>query len=312
MQRILVWLQRLVSVGLLFYLIIFHIEFKEMQSVIVKSNMTWVMAAYLFLTLSIIVSVFRWRSILNYDGQNVRVATLTKLYYIGQFYNMTLPGSLSGDMVKAYKTAGQGPESGKLAASVPMERLGGLLALVVMLMIGVFIAPISVRLRLILLATAVSIICVCTVTATEYGKRIGEYIASTSLITSRGWSNHILDLISTFRNLRRYDFVAVILAYSLVYFIISLLTLHSIGRAFGVMLPITFLLAVIPVVRLINQLPISVGGLGVRESLFVYFFGLIEISPEIAVTIGLTNYLLQAINGVAGGSFEIFDETLGV
>lgn len=306
MKRYSIWGQRVISLILLVYLLKFQIDVSKLGSTVTNADIRILLIGYFFLSLSIIVSVFRWRAILKYDGQPVGISTLTKLYYIGQFYNMTLPGSLSGDAVKAYKTAGQGQNSGKLAASVPMERLGGLLALVVMLLIGSFIAPISIRLRLLLLAVAVGLVCVCSITATEHGRRIGEYVASTNLITNRGWSDNILNMISTFRNLRQYDFVAIILTYSLIYFGISLLTLHSIGRAFGTTLPIPFLMAVIPIVRLANQLPISVGGLGVRESLFVYFFDLIGISPEIAVTIGLANYVLQAINGFGGGLLELF------
>lgn len=305
-KRYTIWGQRLVSLGLIVYLLKFQIDIGELGSTIINADIRILLIGYFFLSLSIIISAFRWRAILKYDGQAVDILTLTELYYIGQFYNMTLPGSLGGDAIKAYKTADQGQDSGKLAASVPMERLGGLLALVVMLLIGSFIAPISIRLRLLLLIVAVGVVCVCSVTATDHGRRIGEYIASTTLITNRGWSNDILNMISTFRNLRQYDFVAIILTYSLIYFGVSLLTLHSIGRAFGTILPIPFLMAVIPIVRLANQLPISVGGLGVRESLFVYFFDLIGISPEIAVTIGLANYLLQAINGFVGGLLELF------
>lgn len=305
MSNRLSWLQRIVSGGLLSYLLIFVIDISEIQSIISKANFIWGIIAYMFLTLSVVVSVFRWRSILKYDGINVRKLTLLKIYYIGHFYNMILPGALGGDTVKAYKTANQGTDSGKLAASVPMERLGGLLAIVIMLMVGGFIAPISIRLRLILFSLSTVIICICMILATEYGKQIGRYVASLNPIVSRGWSKHIIDMFDTFSNLRQYDFVAIILAYSIIYFSISLLTLHSIGRAFGVDLPIPFLIAIIPVVRLSNQLPISMGGLGVRESMFVYFFSMINISSELSITIGLANYSLVAINGLIGGLFEM-------
>ena len=64
---------------------------------------------------------------------------------------------------------------------------------------------------------------------------------------------------------------------------------------------------IMPVVNTITSLPISVGGLGVREGLFQVFLGQLSgISSAVAVVISSTGFVLTAVSGAIGGALYLF------
>src|SRR2546428_489200 len=71
------------------------------------------------------------------------------------------------------------------------------------------------------------------------------------------------------------------------YQLVVVLSVYLASRALGIAAGITALLAFVPVVAIIQVLPISIGGLGVRESAFALFLHPLGVSTAQAVTLGL-------------------------
>ena len=66
-------------------------------------------------------------------------------------------------------------------------------------------------------------------------------------------------------------------------------------------------LAVMPIVNTLAAMPISIGGAGVREGLFVKLLGdLCGISASMATVISLTGYLVLVLWGILGGVVYLF------
>jgi glycosyltransferase 2 family protein len=74
-------------------------------------------------------------------------------------------------------------------------------------------------------------------------------------------------------------------------------------RSDGVVIPsLGDLIAVMPVVNTIAAMPISLGGIGIREGLFQIFLGqLCGVSEAVAVLVSSTGYLLTLVWGIGGG-----------
>jgi len=62
-----------------------------------------------------------------------------------------------------------------------------------------------------------------------------------------------------------------------------------------------------PIINTITSLPISVGGLGVREKLFQIFLGdLCGVSDAVAAIMSTTGYALNLVWGLLGGLLYLF------
>ncbi len=73
-----------------------------------------------------------------------------------------------------------------------------------------------------------------------------------------------------------------------------------IGWAFGLHVPFVYFLVIVPTIFLLIMLPISIGGLGVREAAYVYLFGLVGVAPEAALGLAIVNYLLRLLSVLTG------------
>ena len=78
------------------------------------------------------------------------------------------------------------------------------------------------------------------------------------------------------------------------------------ARAVGIHLGPTALLAFVPVVAIIQVLPITVGGLGVREGAFAVFLAPLGVPAGQAIALGLAMYAMHLIASLLGApSFAI-------
>lgn len=124
-----------------FWYITTKIDFTRALQALTRANWWWLLAALLFFMLSKLLSAFR----LNINFRNIGLELPEwkniKLYWLGMFYNLFLPGAISGDAYKVillnrrYKTSYK-----KTSSAVFLDRFSGVLALGIILAVyGFFV-----------------------------------------------------------------------------------------------------------------------------------------------------------------------------
>ena len=84
-------------------------------------------------------------------------------------------------------------------------------------------------------------------------------------------------------------------------------TFYFAAKAFSAGLGLMGIFCVMPVVCAVTALPISVGGAGVREQLFVTLLGALYKTPEaIAMSISISGFLLVVFWSLVGGVVYLF------
>lgn len=71
--------------------------------------------------------------------------------------------------------------------------------------------------------------------------------------------------------------------------------------AIGLKVNIIHFFIFMPIIWILTTIPISIGGLGVREGAFVFFLGQVGINSSHAIAVSLLYYFYSVIVGVAGG-----------
>jgi uncharacterized membrane protein YbhN (UPF0104 family) len=65
-------------------------------------------------------------------------------------------------------------------------------------------------------------------------------------------------------------------------------------------------MAFLPLIYIAAMIPVSISGWGVRESVFVYFYGLIGVDPTTAFSVSVVNYMiLSMVPACVGGIISI-------
>jgi glycosyltransferase 2 family protein len=78
------------------------ISFKEVIAVYTTSNVVWLFCALFFLFLSNLFSAYRQNLSLKITGAHLSQMLNIKVFWLGMFYNLFLPGGIGGDGYKVY------------------------------------------------------------------------------------------------------------------------------------------------------------------------------------------------------------------
>lgn len=263
-----------------FWYISTKIDFAEAWHSVLNADWWFLLIAILFYSISKIVSAFR----LNINFRNIKVYLSEwenlKLYWLGMFYNLFLPGAISGDAYKvillnrAYKAAIK-----KTSIAVLLDRFSGLLGLGALLSVyGILVIVEFPNYFLPLACFAFSVI-----------------------IFYLGLHFFFKEFLPGFIQTLLLGIVVQALQVICIYFIMWSLQipLHQSEWIF------IFLAS-----SAISVLPISLGGgLGTRELVFAEGASLFQLTPELGIVISLLFYFNNLICSFWGARF-IFENPL--
>src|SRR5690349_1508105 len=128
--RYLKLLFKIIITILCFWYISTKIDFSKAFEALKKANWIFLFFALAFFVLSKFLSAFR----LNINFRNIKLRISEKinlkLYWLGMFYNLFLPGAISGDAYKVYLLRKNYKASvKKTTTAVILDRFSGVLAL---------------------------------------------------------------------------------------------------------------------------------------------------------------------------------------
>jgi len=229
----------------------------------------------------------RWWLLLKHTGVQVKLTEILPSYYLGLFFNNVLPTGIGGDVVRALHLTRRGLSLKALAASSIVDRAVGLLAMLIVGTACAIFLPLGLdatvrRSALILLAGCIGgIVLVATPWAGAILKwlqrhyhqtRVRHGILESALMCYSYRSDPGLLIVAA---------VLSVIAQSLI-----ILAYVLLGYGIGLSLPPAIYFVIIPLVFVAAMLPISLGGLGVREGALVGL--LIAFGADRQLAIGLS------------------------
>lgn len=112
------------------------IDWKKSFTIIQQSNWLWLIAATVLFTASKIVSAFRLNIYFRNINVNIAQSQNIKLYWLGMFYNLFLPGGIGGDAYKVILLNRVHKYPAKqLTAAVLLDRISGVIGLAILAVI---------------------------------------------------------------------------------------------------------------------------------------------------------------------------------
>lgn len=267
---------------------------------------TWYLAAFLLFQFNIIVRAYRWYILLRALNDRPPFSHLLYLYYLGFFANNFLPSGFGGDIIKIVNLRQRYGRGAEALSSVIMERLTGLMgsSLVALTALALNALGHTTSVDLPMILWAVIIITSVGIPLAFMALRLMDLPA---LLERYLPSAQRLPRYTSFENLvntvHRYPMP--VLAYSLVItlpFTISLVLIqYFIAIALGVDLPLSVFFLFVPIIAILNLMPIAFNGLGMREGVYTLLFVPVGVPPNLAVAMSLAFYFLRFVTGLIGG-----------
>jgi len=254
------------------YLVFRRIDIPQLTAAAAGTDWTWLAPALLLFNLSKLLSAVRLNMLFGNAGVTLGHTENIKLYYTGMFYNLFLPGGIGGDGYKVYllKRSYSTPLK-QLISAVLYDRINGVAALGCMAgLLGAALVP---KYGLILLAGGMLAFPFLWILTRLVFSRFLPSFFQGNLYSAGVQVAQVLSVICILQVLRM-D-VTEYMPYVLLFLV------SSIAAA----------------------LPISVGGIGARELVFVY--GAMYLGTEMAagVVISMIFFLITALSSFAGVFF---------
>jgi uncharacterized membrane protein YbhN (UPF0104 family) len=258
------------------------------------------------LMLAQFLSAVRWRVIL---GGRAPIGYLWRLYMIGSFFSLFLPTLVGGDAVRAAAASRTAANPGAALASVVTERMLGVLALAVYLLIGLAVAPgliASSRAQFhwtlppwaMAVGIAGAILGIAAVLlAWRYSAKLRTFVAEARSIFDR-----LRSVPGTFGGAVALGFLVQAVHMTVWFQLAMSLHLPVPARAFFVL---------VPLITLAGMMPVSIAGIGVREGAWVVLLAPFGIRSADAVAYSLLYFIGVLIVGLIGGlMFIVFGTEL--
>jgi len=258
----------------------------------------WVLVVVAFIT-GHIVGVFKWRLFINLGTNKLPVFTAFRCYFAGLFSNFFLPSAVGGDVVRAGLAIHFNGEKEAVIVGSLLDRFLDTSSLGVIILIGALFSEVSLDRGdwSILLILFISIAIVIIATFVFLVLPIPGILPKKII----GFLERIKSLI---KQLVRNPYRA-ILGFLLAIFIQSSFVILSaiLGNACKIDLPLYAWFFAWPLAKLAAMIPISLGGLGVREMALAAFLSRFGIPEESSVGLGLLWETIIVAGGGIGGIF---------
>jgi uncharacterized membrane protein YbhN (UPF0104 family) len=290
---------RLAASGALLTVIGWRLGAGQIGAAMSEADPTWLLAGVGATVAALAVSAWKWQLLLRAAGVEASLVTLFEAYLVGQFFNNFLPSNVGGDVARAHRVGTATGNVAKVAGTIVGERLIAGSALVATALGALIASPWLVG----TVGDSIAVTAVAFVTLTLACALPTVRTRVVRLLGTAGWRGAVARAIdglgSTFA---RPSVVLPVFALSVVFQALVIAVAWFGFRAVGADVPLDATIALIPVISAIQLLPLSVGGLGVREGTYaVLFDACCGTAAPVAVAASLTFAGIVGFVSLAGG-----------
>ncbi|MGD9099906.1 MAG: lysylphosphatidylglycerol synthase transmembrane domain-containing protein [Anaerolineae bacterium] len=291
--------------------ILLTVGLEEIADLIRQANLGFMLAAFALFVVGTVIRAVRWMALLRALEIQVPLRRLVELYFVGTFFNLLLPSGFGGDAVRVLELT-QDTHVTAALGTVIVDRMTGLLVLFAMalavLPFSGGLLPTETALSIGLLAVA-GLVAGGLVLQGELLRRWGHWLPGPLALDGEGALARTLRAVNDCGPRA----IAQALGMSLLFNLLLVNVNYLAARAVGVDIDLAYFLLFVPVLSITLMLPISIGGLGVREGMAIFLFDQAGVGQAAAVAASLGVYVVSTLlTGLLGGLIYLAQGTLGL
>lgn len=299
-------LKAAVSIALL-WMLFSRVDVSRLWAVARTASAPWLLGGLGLYLLMVLISAWRWGLLLRAQGLRFSLHALTASFLVATFFNNFLPSNIGGDVIRIADTARAAGSKTIAATVVLIDRGIGLLGLVLIAALGATAGP------------------------RVFGPALGGFgagvlwagfaaaamIAAPALLMPRGLAR-ILQPLRVFHPewideriermtsaLARFRQAPASLGGCFVGAVIvqALLVAFYLAIAHSMRIPVGFgeLAVIVPITFIVQMLPLSMNGFGVREATFGFYFSRLGLPLESALLVSFMGAALIMLFSLSGG-----------
>jgi len=304
-RRAAIWAIKILVSGGLLYILLRRVDLDRLWQTARTASLIWLLGALLLYLLMILIASWRWWLLLRAQHLGLTFRSLVSSYLVATFFNNFLPSNIGGDVVRIRDTAKQAGSKTLAATIILVDRGIGLLGLVFVAALGATtaaqmsdrIGPIGPGILWAFLAAAIAV----AVPAVMLPHGVGALLRPLRALHQEWVEERISRLtmaLAKFRAAPRalaacFGGAILVQAVLVVFYALIAVSLHF-------RVPLAHLAIVVPISFVVQMLPVSVNGFGVREATFAFYLTRLGLPLESAIALSFIGAVLIMVFSMSG------------
>jgi glycosyltransferase 2 family protein len=297
-------IQVLVSGGII-ALLLWQIDLEQTAEIIRDSRWGYVLAAFLILIATTWLMTWRWYALLAARGVHEPFSWLLGMYFVSYAAGQVLPTAVGGDAVRIIEHARRRPDAkATAAASVFMERTLGSAGTLILLAAGIAVAvgrydDVGFLIVLEIVFVALMVVLGLLLFSRRLGLALerrlfplGRKIKLEKPLQSLYWAMH------EYRSAP--GVMAAVLGVTVVSQVMRVIGIWLCGEAVGADVSPVVYVVLGPLLFLVQMIPFTLNGLGVREAFFVLFLSRFDVPQDVAFAAGFLYFAISIATSLPG------------
>ena len=270
-------LLRLIFAAALVGVTLWHSDPRDVWKICARASLAPLLVALVLAAMDRALMAYRWFVLLRAleERRLPPFWTILRIFFVSTFVGTFLPASIGGDAVRAYSLSSHQVPIADAMASVFVDRMIGVLSVLLMALLGLALARDLAENPAVLLTLGVTTLA-CIAAAALVFSAAADTLAETLLVRVP-WVRLRRAAGSLMASIRRYAghsrALGDVLIGSITVQLLRIFQAYALGAALGIRQPLHTYLAFIPLILLIMFLPITANGIGTTQAAFVWLFG---------------------------------------
>ncbi len=286
---------------LLVGLLVRKIPWEDLQKLLSTADRRLLGAGLLITLLNFPIGAARWYILLRPLTRDVSYLETLRLVLVAHFFNVFVPGGIAGDVVRGLETRRQGLVTEAAFGSVVTDRLMALVAWVIVGALGFVFSWRELLGSGIFIYVVITNAIVLVLVVLLYSRRIGQPLVR---LAHRGGRlgeglGRLLQALHQYRGWR--GTLVESFGMTIVSHFCMILSIYVLALGLGAKASFASFVLFVPVITIIATLPVTWGGLGLRDAGFVILFPTAGMTQAQALGTSLAFLATVVIAALVGG-----------
>lgn len=283
---------RLLVTIAIFVLIFRSVDLEQIWKILHQANLGLLVVSLLMQFGSTTVSAYRWQLIMHNMDFGQSFSFYWRSYFKAMFFNQGLPTTIGGDVLRVLDVAGHGFRKRDSLYGVFLDRVAGLIALMLLNLIAYAFNPDLLPVGVYYLTLSLAAAGLLGFVVSSYVRRLEWLDAYPRLAIVKTLSAKLHQAFSAHRFL--------LLASSLLIPLLAMVGFFVTGWALGLRYDLETYFVIVPPAILLTVIPVSLAGWGVREGALVALFSFIGADKATVLTMSIVYGLTLIIVSLPG------------
>lgn len=276
----------IIITGLIFYFLFSKISFKNVVQIIISSNIYYLLLSILLLLAVLFTVVLRWYCLINTISPRFSFKDALISFMISTPLNSLLPSKM-GDFFRVYYFKSE--SLSKIIGTIFTERIFDLFVLIIALFLSSLFLGTKIFTFLSLILLSLLIIFILAMNGLRKIKMFNINKLANKFLHSLKW---------VFKNPKKGFFLFFL---TILIWLLSFIQIYFLFLSLSLIINFWYFIAAMVIVIFISMIPITIAGMGTRESAILFFFAkLASIEPLLAAGLlfSFTRYWLPSLLGL--------------